>query len=267
MIESIITDYLQSNRRLVIPGLGAFLRKEGGEVVFVPFLNKDDGVLSGLVRQTYGSSAAEAEEIIEQYTDGVAQALAGRGSYFVTGFGSLQRDANGILFLDPDGYPQDPAAEQTGPVVSTAPVIEAIEVVEISREEVPVPEKPVEIERPTLVGEEIAAPKTLYDRLLEQQEQEKTKTSEPKRSIPVAPPIRETSPRPHAPASPRPHTTAPHPKTKTPAPVPRSAPQSAQTGTKRADLVLILAIVIAVIAIIAIVYAYTSVGGPTFNLE
>lgn len=47
MINKIIAEYLRTNKRLVVPHFGAFIRKENSEaIVFVPFLKKDDGVLN-----------------------------------------------------------------------------------------------------------------------------------------------------------------------------------------------------------------------------
>jgi len=46
MINKIIAEYLRTNKRLVVPHFGAFIRKENSEaIVFVPFLKKDDGVI------------------------------------------------------------------------------------------------------------------------------------------------------------------------------------------------------------------------------
>lgn len=51
MINKIIAEYLRTNKRLVVPHFGAFIRKENSEaIVFVPFLKKDDGVLQQLHR-------------------------------------------------------------------------------------------------------------------------------------------------------------------------------------------------------------------------
>jgi hypothetical protein len=227
MITSIIIEYLRDNRRLVIPGLGAFLRKEGGETVFAPFLNKDDGVLSGLVGQNFGSPDDEARQIVEQYVAGVEQALADRGAYFVSGLGSLRRDAGGTLVLDPAVRPEEPAAAPS----------------------------------------ETAAPKTLYDRLLEERQRESPGAPAPavpptREPVPHRAPVRE-APRPQTPTTSRPHTTP----AAAPRPEPKATDPAPQTGRKSSDLVLILAIVVAAIAVAAMVYAYTSVGGPTFNLN
>lgn len=49
IVVEVIAEYLQSNRRLVVPAFGAFMVKESGERVFSDLLNTDDGVLASLL--------------------------------------------------------------------------------------------------------------------------------------------------------------------------------------------------------------------------
>ena len=321
MIESIITDYLKSNRRLVVPGLGAFLRKEGGELVFVPFLNKDDGILSGLVRQTYGSSLAEADEIIEQYVEQVRTSLSEREAYLVVGLGSLKRDANGILFLDTADHSSTPVRKEPVAVSIVEPVIpepeEAVEeiivvgpvveeVIEIMEPPKPEAKKqeivleratPAEEVHPSVLGEKMDAPKTFYDRLLEQKEEK----DQGKEGLGAGNRPHENRPPGLGPTKPSPAFIAEEPlvgedsrsssafaRTESqkvsqasarPTAAPRPAPVSAQpkppkpsapapqSGKKKADLILILAIVVAAIAVAAMIYAYAVVDLPVFNLK
>lgn len=274
MIESIITDYLQHNRRLVIPELGAFLKKEGGETVFVPFLNKDDGVLAGLVRQAYGTSTAEAEGIIAQYVESVREGVDESGAYLVAPLGSLKKDANGILFLDtadlsgrPAAAPKVVVVEETIPVESDTPEEMIIEEVTV----IPEPERPAAPEKipaapsaqpepPKTVAESVDAPKTLNDLIREKQE-----TQEP--PVTVHDRMAET----RKPEAPKRATTGPaaRPETKKQAPAaePRKYTTSPVQKEKRGDWILIGAIVIAVIAVIAIIYSYAVVDLPLFNLQ
>ncbi len=124
MIESIITEYLHANRRLVLPGMGAFLKKDDGKIVFVPFLNKDDGVLNDLVRQKYGISVTEASDLIDQYIGMVAERIASVGRYKIDALGSLKKDVNGIVCLDAEDLGNHPAAEVAAP---SSPVVPAAE--------------------------------------------------------------------------------------------------------------------------------------------
>ncbi|MBQ4280237.1 MAG: hypothetical protein IJC16_09840 [Rikenellaceae bacterium] len=101
MINQIIANYLISNKRLVIPELGAFIRKDGdGKVVFVPFLKKDDGVLAGQLEEAYGLGRDEAEAVIEEYTGHIRQQIALKGEFVIDSVGVMRQDANDLLVFD-----------------------------------------------------------------------------------------------------------------------------------------------------------------------
>lgn len=101
MVENLIAGYLATGKRLVIPELGAFLKKETGETVFVEFLKKDDGVFTGLISQSLGIPAADAARQAAEFSAGVRESLAGRGFFIVPRVGTLRRDASGTLNLTP----------------------------------------------------------------------------------------------------------------------------------------------------------------------
>ena len=51
MVVEVISNHLLSNRKLVVPTLGAFIVKESGDRVFSDLLRDDDGVLTSLLRE------------------------------------------------------------------------------------------------------------------------------------------------------------------------------------------------------------------------
>ena len=61
-----IAAHLVSNRRLVIPGFGAFMVKETGEKLFSDLLRTDDGVLYSLLREK-GLSEMEAAVTVDRF--------------------------------------------------------------------------------------------------------------------------------------------------------------------------------------------------------
>lgn len=99
MTDSIIVKYLAGNRRLTIPGLGTFLRKDNGEVVFMELLKKDDGVLASLVAAESGTDEAKAREDIATYAATVRRACATAGRHPIEGLGTLSVGQNGTLKL------------------------------------------------------------------------------------------------------------------------------------------------------------------------
>ncbi len=94
-IAKIITKYLQTNRRLVLPQLGAFIVKSPGEVIFSEMLKRDDGVLRKLLADE-GMSELEAAGIIDRFVFELRQGVEGGAVFQAPGLGVFTRD-NGII--------------------------------------------------------------------------------------------------------------------------------------------------------------------------
>ena len=92
-INSIIAEYLASNRRLVVPNFGAFIVKESGEVVFSELLRTDDGVLTSLLLAR-GLSEMEAAVTIDRYKFNIKHELHE--------YGYCQLDELGTLRVEED---------------------------------------------------------------------------------------------------------------------------------------------------------------------
>ena len=121
MINKIIAEYLRTNKRLVVPHFGAFIRKENSEaIVFVPFLKKDDGVLQQLLVSEYGMDSADAQAVIDEYIAEIKESIAARGAYVIEGVGRLMTDSNGICYLELGAAPAQAAAVR--PVATASPV-------------------------------------------------------------------------------------------------------------------------------------------------
>lgn len=123
MIDSLISGYLAGEKRLVVPDLGAFIRKDEGEVVFVEFLKKDDSVLSGLIGESLGVGGDEAREIIAEFAGWIRSRIAEAGTCPLEGLGTMRRDSAGLLELvyDPSvrrsapSQPEEPATDTAEP--------------------------------------------------------------------------------------------------------------------------------------------------------
>ena len=121
MINKIIAEYLRTNKRLVVPHFGAFIRKENSEaIVFVPFLKKDDGVLQQLLVSEYGMDSADAQAVIDEYIAEIKERIAARGANVIEGVGRLMTDSNGICYLELGAAPAQAAAVR--PVDTASPV-------------------------------------------------------------------------------------------------------------------------------------------------
>ncbi|MFI3322546.1 MAG: hypothetical protein R3Y50_08495 [Rikenellaceae bacterium] len=116
MINKLLVAFLNRNKRLIIPTIGAFVKREvegvGTVLVFVPFLNKDDGVLCSIIKTWSGvDDDNEANEILQQYIAAIHESL-NRGQYVIEGIGALKYDSNHIIYLEKEG-----ANTQTQPQV------------------------------------------------------------------------------------------------------------------------------------------------------
>ena len=68
VIDRVISEYLQDKgRRIIIPGFGAFIRRDEGELAFLAILKHDDGVLASEVSKRLNFSEAEAAETDRKY--------------------------------------------------------------------------------------------------------------------------------------------------------------------------------------------------------
>ncbi len=99
MINKIIAESIKSNKRIVVPGFGAFIRKDTGEVVLVEFLKKDDGVLTSLIMAHAGISQQEAIDAITQYIAKIKRNVAQTGDYYIEGLGKIYVNSNGLYEL------------------------------------------------------------------------------------------------------------------------------------------------------------------------
>lgn len=130
MIDSIIIKYLQENRRLVIPKLGAFIVKDDNQtVVFSELLRSDDGVLRGLIKG-HGVGDIEAAGVIDRFVFEVRHTLDRNMPYKIGNWGTLRRDDKGkIIFMSFRTQLQQPPVQQRprpvfAPTAATAPVAE-----------------------------------------------------------------------------------------------------------------------------------------------
>lgn len=115
MLIRVVTQYLESHKRLVIPQLGAFIVKEPGRsVVFTDLLKRDDGVLRGLLREQ-GVSDLEAAGEIDRLVFEVRHAVEAGEEYRLEGFGTLKPGPNATIVFHYDPRPVMPATEPVHP--------------------------------------------------------------------------------------------------------------------------------------------------------
>lgn len=100
MVVEIIAKYLESNKRLIIPNLGAFMVKVPGQtILFSNLLKNDDGVLRSLVA-AQGMSEIEAAGVVDRFVFEINYRLQNNGECKLGGFGRLIQAANSAISFE-----------------------------------------------------------------------------------------------------------------------------------------------------------------------
>ncbi len=132
MDNTLLKELIAQHKRVVIPDFGAFLRKDtegSDELIFSPFLRKDDGVIVGLVAEKYGVDTEDARAMITEYVSHLRETLRASGRFVIDGIGTLTTDANGAISLARDtpapaetsvSQPEPATARETSPAQQTA---------------------------------------------------------------------------------------------------------------------------------------------------
>lgn len=114
-MKGIIDGILRSGaRRVIIPGVGAFVRKESGEVIFSDLLRYDDGVFAAYVAQKEGVTLAQAQEITRVYADHIHLELTRSGKAEFPDWGTVYRTGDGRYAFVPVQPVAPVAAEPCG---------------------------------------------------------------------------------------------------------------------------------------------------------
>lgn len=88
-LSKIIAAHLESNKRLVVPQLGAFIVKEADEkIIFSELLRRDDGVFRSLL-MAQGMGEMEAAAAIDRYVFDIRHALQHGTPFILEGLGAL----------------------------------------------------------------------------------------------------------------------------------------------------------------------------------
>ena len=168
MIVELISKYLESNKRLVVPNLGAFIVKQAGRVVlFSNLIKSDDGVLRSLLVEA-GVSELETAAALDRFVFEVNFRLESTGECLLDGFGVLKSGVNGTVsfvyqpaakgeVLDGNVAPREDNAvaqpkvkveeKPAEKVVESLPDSEDVQIDVVPRQK-PTPRREVEVKRP-----------------------------------------------------------------------------------------------------------------------
>ena len=145
MIVEIISKYLETNKRLVVPNLGAFIVKEAGRtVLFSNLIKGDDGVLRSLLISS-GVSELEAAAAIDRFVFEVNFRLESRGECMLSGFGELRNGVNGTIAFT--FSPSVKGENLDGNIAAQKPAVAAQEPAQPTPQPTPQPAPAPQIER------------------------------------------------------------------------------------------------------------------------
>ncbi len=117
-IIPLITRYLLHNRRLVVPQLGAFIRKaESDEIIFSEMLKRDDGVLRRLLEEE-GLSELEAMGVIDRFLFELRHTVEAGSVFQAEGLGVFALGENGTLRFRYLPHPAAVPQQETTPSVT-----------------------------------------------------------------------------------------------------------------------------------------------------
>ncbi|MEG2606709.1 MAG: hypothetical protein RR980_05615 [Mucinivorans sp.] len=265
MDNELLKRVLSENSRIIIPGFGAFLRKEhGGAIVFSPFLRTDDGKLGAIIALEYGVSPQEAQTMIGEFAEKMRTILKVKSKYYIDGLGMLIVDNNGVVsFLEEEAKPAPRVAEprveprvepRAEPRMAADPVSNPSPGVAPGNAMPNVAHNPVSPASPLAMGAQRMAPSPIAVR--QQPLQVPVPSPFARTTAPVAPipaPIAQpTAPRPGPGARPaaanqRPQNNAPK--------APQNPKRKIKSNTsKKSDMWLMIAILAAVVVIVLMVF-------------
>ena len=122
---------MANSRRLILPGVGAFVRRtEGGEIVFVEMFKQNDGVLTNLISLKMDISAEQANILIERLITELQHDLRYYGYYTIPALGTLRQTEKGIIFqadAPASLQAEQPQAVQSKEVTPPSPRYEKVE--------------------------------------------------------------------------------------------------------------------------------------------
>lgn len=141
VLIGIISQYLQTAKRLVVPQLGAFLVKEPHrEILFSELIRRDDGTLRGLLVEA-GMSELAAQGEIDRFVFEVRHAAKEGQEYIAEGLGCFSAGANSTI-----AFRYDPTIKRpVTPTVAEEPEERPAVVVVADAEPENQPERPLKV--------------------------------------------------------------------------------------------------------------------------
>jgi nucleoid DNA-binding protein len=106
-MEKYLIELLESNNRVIVPDLGAFIirQQEPRELVFNDLLAFNDGMLTAHIKQEEGISMSKAQVRIEEFVDQVKKVLTKGDIYHLENLGYLKMDDSSKIEFSVSRFP------------------------------------------------------------------------------------------------------------------------------------------------------------------
>ncbi|MDR2814201.1 MAG: HU family DNA-binding protein [Prevotellaceae bacterium] len=106
MISNYLRKFVEDNHRVIIPNVGAFLRKNNANIsfkasiTFSPFLRFNDGLLENLVAEKENISKEAAAEKVSRFIQDMKACIAGKRPFYIKNLGAFYQDErNAVQFI------------------------------------------------------------------------------------------------------------------------------------------------------------------------
>ena len=154
-MEKYLIELLETNNRVIVPDLGAFIirQQEPQDLVFNDLLAFNDGMLTSHIKQQEGISMSKAQVKIEEFVDLIKKVLTKGDIYHLENLGYLKMDDSSKIEFSVTKFPTARAEVVSASTLKQEEDLEASRQPEKdSPEETPVPaeEKAIEEEAPVV---------------------------------------------------------------------------------------------------------------------
>ena len=106
-MEKYLIELLETNNRVIVPDLGAFIirQQEPQELVFNDLLAFNDGMLTSHIKQQEGISMSKAQVKIEEFVDLIKKVLTKGDIYHLENLGYLKMDDSSKIEFSVTKFP------------------------------------------------------------------------------------------------------------------------------------------------------------------
>jgi hypothetical protein len=120
IVDKYLKELALSNRRVIIPDLGAFLLKDNADntksIIFSSFLKFNDGFLEEKIAEKSQLTKQEISSVINKFVNDIKHAIYNKQQYEINGFGYFISDEKGAVCFNPYKSSFDTSHKNEAPI-------------------------------------------------------------------------------------------------------------------------------------------------------